>query len=138
MHFSRVYAIIIKRCENSTKYPGVAQMVACLNGVQEAGGSNPLTQTRKSPEIIEEISTAYDAMCVVGNGADSDILEEAGAGDAELVVAVTGVDELNMLSCFLARRMGAKHTVARIRNPEYNDNSFVQKKKENLICLLWI
>ncbi|MBR5308066.1 MAG: Trk system potassium transporter TrkA [Clostridia bacterium] len=84
----------------------------------------------KSPEIIEEISTAYDAMCVVGNGADSDILEEAGAGDAELVVAVTGVDELNMLSCFLAKKMGAKHTISRIRTPEYNDKSLVFLKEQ--------
>lgn len=77
----------------------------------------------QNPDVIEELSALYDAMCIVGNGADSDVLEEAGTSDAELVVAVTGVDELNMLSCFLARKLGAKHTIARIRNPEYNDKS---------------
>ena len=42
---------------------------------------------------------------------------------AELVVAATGSDEMNMLCCFFARKMGAKHTIARVRNPEYNDRS---------------
>ena len=81
-------------------------------------------------ELITEISTLHDAMYVVGNGADSDVLEEAGANDAELLVAVTGSDELNMLSCFLARKMGTKHTIARIRNPEYNDKSLVFLKEQ--------
>ncbi len=74
-------------------------------------------------DAISEISNIYDVMSVCGNGADCDTLAEAGVDGAELVVAVTGSDELNMLSCFLARRMGAKHTIARIRNPEYNDRS---------------
>ncbi|MBR3996485.1 MAG: NAD-binding protein, partial [Clostridia bacterium] len=77
----------------------------------------------QNPDVISELSTVFDAMYVVGNGAGSDILYEAGADEAELVVAATGLDELNMLSCFLARKMGAKHTIARIRNPEYNDKS---------------
>lgn len=75
------------------------------------------------PEVISEISNIYDSMCVCGNGTDCDTLSEAGVEKAELFVAVTGSDELNMLSCFLAKRMGAKHTIARIRNPEYNDKS---------------
>ena len=45
------------------------------------------------------------------------------AADTQLFVAVTGSDEMNMLSCYIAKRMGAEHTIARIRNPEYNDNS---------------
>ncbi len=82
-----------------------------------------------SPAVVSEISNIYDAMYVVGNGADCDILNEAGIGDAELFVAVTGSDELNMLACFLAKKMGAKHTIARIRNPEYNDKSLVFMRK---------
>lgn len=76
-----------------------------------------------SPEVIAEITNLYDVMGLCGNVADSDILIEAGASDAELFVAFTGSDELNMLSCFLARKMGAKNTIARIRTPEYNDQS---------------
>ena len=76
-----------------------------------------------SPSVIEEIGNVYDVMCVMGNGTDCETLQEAGADKADLFVAVTGSDEVNMLSCFMAERMGAKHTIARIRNPEYNDKS---------------
>lgn len=75
------------------------------------------------PDVISEITNIYDVMGVCGNGADSDILAEANAHDADIVAAVTNSDELNMLACFMAKRMGAKNTVARIRNPEYNDKS---------------
>ncbi len=76
-----------------------------------------------NPLTIDEITNIYDVMAVCGNAADSDTLAEAGVEKAELFVAVTDSDELNMLSCFIARRMGAKHTIARVRNPEYNDQS---------------
>lgn len=70
--------------------------------------------------VIDEVTNIYDVMGVCGNGADCNTLSEAGVERTELFVAVTGSDELNMLSCFIARRMGAKHTIARIRNPEYD------------------
>lgn len=76
-----------------------------------------------NPEVIAEITNIYDVMGLCGNGVDSDILEEAGISEAELFVSFAGSDELNMLSCYLARKLGAKHTIARIRNPEYNDKS---------------
>ncbi len=76
-----------------------------------------------NPAVVQEITNLYDAMCVCGNGADCETLSEAEVEKAELFVAAASSDELNMLSCFLARKMGAKHTIARIRNPEYNDNS---------------
>ena len=74
------------------------------------------------PNTIANITNAYDAMGVCGNGMDSDTLKEAEVEKAELFVSVTGSDEQNMLCCFIAKRMGAKHTIARIRNPEYNDS----------------
>lgn len=75
------------------------------------------------PSVVEEIGNIYDVMTLCGNGVDCDILAEAETDKCELFVAVTGSDELNMLSCFLAKKMGAVHTIARIRNPEYNDRS---------------
>lgn len=78
-----------------------------------------------NPSVINFITNVYDVMGVSGNGADSDTLDEAGVASTELFIAVTDSDELNMLSCFIAGKMGASHTVARIRNPEYNDRSFV-------------
>ena len=82
------------------------------------------------PAVITEITNVHDAICVVGNSTDCETLEQAGAKDCDLFVALTGSDELNMLSCFLAKRMGAKHTIARIRNPEYNDESLGFMKHE--------
>ncbi len=74
-------------------------------------------------DVITQITNIYDAMAVCGNGADSDTLYEAGVENCELFISTTGSDELNMLSCYMAKKIGARHTVARIRNPEYNDNS---------------
>ena len=84
----------------------------------------------KSPAIIEETTTIYDVMGVVGNGADCETLEEAGVDEAELLISVTDSDEMNMLSCFLAGKMGASHTIARIRTPEYNDKSLGFMKEQ--------
>lgn len=76
-----------------------------------------------NPKVVNEIANVYDVMAVCGNGADTEPLEEAGAAKAELLIAVTESDEKNMLSCFMAKKLGARHTIARIRNPEYNDQS---------------
>ena len=74
-----------------------------------------------NPASLDAITNIYDVMGVCGGGADYDTLEEAGVDKAELFIAAAGSDELNMLSCYLAGKMGAAHTIARIRNPEYND-----------------
>lgn len=79
---------------------------------------------------LENLTNVYDVMGVCGNGADCETLAEAGVVNAELVIAATGSDELNMLACYLAGRMGARHTIARIRNPEYNDRSLNFMKQE--------
>ena len=78
-----------------------------------------VTVIDQEPRLIENIINVYDVMGVCGNGADCETLEEAAVDKAELVVAATGSDEMNMLCCFFARKMGAKHTIARVRNPEY-------------------
>ncbi len=88
-----------------------------------AGEGHDIVAMDKDPAVVEEVSNLYDVMGFCGIGVDPDAMLEAGADDAELFVAVTGTDELNMLACFLARKMGAKHTIARIRTPEYNDQS---------------
>ncbi len=77
----------------------------------------------KSPAVIEEVTNAYDVIGLCGIGTDCEVLSEAGAARADIVIGVTGSDELNMLACFIARTLGAKNTVARIRDPEYNDKS---------------
>lgn len=76
-----------------------------------------------SPQVINQINNMYDVMCVCGNGVDWETLQEAGSDKTNLLVAVTGSDEFNMLCCFMAKKIGIPHTVARIRSPEYNDKS---------------
>ena len=94
-----------------------------------SGEGHDIVAVDRNPQVVEETTTTYDVMGLCGNGVDSDTLIEAGAEEAELFVAVTNSDELNMLGCFLARKMGTKHTIARIRNPEYNDNSLTFLKQ---------
>jgi len=61
----------------------------------------------------------YDVMGVCGNGATCETLEVAGASKAKLIIAATASDELNILCCLIANRMGTEHTIARVRNPDY-------------------
>ena len=71
-------------------------------------------------KVVNEMMNMYDIMGVCGSGTDYAMLQEAGVENAEIFIAATSLDELNMISCFMAKKMGAKHTIARIRNPEYN------------------
>ena len=82
-----------------------------------------VTVMDKNPDTVREITNIYDVIGICGNSADCETLEEADVENAELFICATGSDEMNMLSCFLAKKMGASHTVARIRNPEYNGQS---------------
>ena len=70
-------------------------------------------------EKVEELIERYDVMGVVGNGASLDIQEEAGVKFADLVIAVTPEDEINILASMVAKKLGASSTIARVRNPEY-------------------
>ncbi len=101
---------------------GCGKIGTAVLGALVAEGHD-VTIIDNNPTVVSEITNIYDVIGLCGNGADSDILTEAGIENAELFAAFTGSDELNMLSCFIARRMGAKHTSARIRNLEFNDRS---------------
>lgn len=94
------------------------------------GEGHDVVAVDSNPKVVSEITNAYDVMAVCGNGADCEPLEEAGVAKAELLIAVTDSDEMNMLSCFMAKKMGARHTIARIRNPEYNDRSLGFMKQQ--------
>ena len=60
-----------------------------------------------------------DIFCITGNGADVEVQRQADVPNADLVIACASSDEMNMLCCLLARKIGAKHTIARLRNPIY-------------------
>jgi len=68
---------------------------------------------------VEKLIEKYDVFGVVGNGASMDIQNEAGVADAELVISLSRSDELNILACLVAKKVGAKNTIARVRNPDY-------------------
>jgi len=70
---------------------------------------------------IEYITDNLDVIGFVGNGASYHMLLEAGIKTADLLIAVTGSDELNLLCCLIAKKAGDCHTIARVRNPQYND-----------------
>ena len=73
---------------------------------------------------VSRLADSIDAMGVEGNGATYEVLSEAGVSDADLVVAATARDEVNLYTCLMAKASGAKHTIARVRSPEYTDDLF--------------
>ena len=70
-------------------------------------------------DVIQQINDTLDVMCIKGPGAAPSVLREAGAKEADLVLATTNMDEVNMLCALTAKRLGAKYTIARVRNVEY-------------------
>ncbi len=85
------------------------------------------------PDVVGNIGNIYDVITVCGSGTDRSVLKEARVESAEMFIACTSSDEVNMLSCFIARKMGAQNTIARIRNPEYNlDNLGFLKEQLDL------
>ena len=70
-------------------------------------------------DALRRASEALDVMCVKGNGASISALMEAGAHSADVIIAATSMDEVNMICCLTAKQLGAKFTIARVRNVEY-------------------
>ncbi len=84
-----------------------------------SGEGHTITIIDEDKDRIESLIEQYDAFGVVGNGACMDIQMEAGMPDADLAMALTGSDELNVFACLVAKKIGVKNTIARVRNPEY-------------------
>ena len=76
-----------------------------------------ITIIDKSDAALQRASETLDVMCIRGNGANVRTLIEAGIDTADVIVAVTGSDELNMVCCLAAKQLGAKYSIARIRDP---------------------
>ena len=88
---------------------------------QLAAEGHNLTIIDQKNSVLETAVERYDAIAICGNCASRETLEKAGIAEAELVIAATGADELNLLCCMTAHGMNSKvHTIARIRNPEYD------------------
>lgn len=79
-----------------------------------------VTLIDNDPKIIENAINQHDLTGIVGNGVNFTIQREAGVAHADVVIATTYSDEINMLCCLVAKKIGVRHTVARIRDPEYS------------------
>jgi len=79
-----------------------------------------ITVVDERQEKVEYISNTYDIMGIIGNGASFETQMEAGVNEADLLIAVTGSDELNLLCCLIAKKAGNCHTIARVTNPVYS------------------
>ena len=82
-----------------------------------------------SAERMQRVSDDIDAIKLVGNGASISMQIEAGVQTADMLIAVTGSDEMNLLCCLIARKVGHCHTIARVRNPIYsNELTFIKQQ----------
>ena len=98
-----------------------------------------LTQEKHDITIVDDeaihlnrADSTLDVMCIHGNGASISVLMEAGARNADLVIAVTGVDETNLVCALIAKSLGAQHTIARVRNPDYRRDADMLKREIGL------
>ena len=72
-------------------------------------------------KLVEDVVNAYDVMGITGNGVSLDTMNETGIHNADLLVACTQYDEMNMLCCLVGKKLGAKETIARVKNREYSE-----------------
>lgn len=79
-----------------------------------------ITVVENKANVLSSTMNQLDIVGVQGNGASLDTLLEARVPSSDLLIAATSTDEVNIICCLLAKKLGARHTIARIRNPEYN------------------
>lgn len=88
-----------------------------------------VTMVDRSESVLQKSMDTLDAMFIKGSGVSAETLKEADVQHADIVIAATMGDEINMLACLTAKRLGAQYTIARIRDPEYLSSlPFLQKE----------
>lgn len=95
-----------------------------------------ITIIDKNRERISQLANLYDVMGLVGNGASYNIQKEAGIGNADLIIAVTGSDELNLLCCTIATQVGNCAAIARVRTPDYSQEADYLREKLGLALII--
>ncbi len=83
-------------------------------------------------DAVTNLSESIDVMGIEGNGATYEVLVEAGAQNADLVIAAAARDEVNLYTCLMAKAAGVRHTIARVRNPEYTNDLYRVKDQLGL------
>lgn len=97
---------------------------------------NNVTVVDVVADSVKNLVDRYDVMGLVGNGATHAVQEEAGIDDADLFIAVTGSDELNLLCCTVAKRGGKCQTIARVKNPLYSAEAPYLKEELGLAMVI--
>lgn len=95
-----------------------------------------ITIVDKNYKNVQAIANMYDVMGICGNGASYSVLKEAGIEGTDLIIAVTTSDELNLLCCTVAKRVGNCAAIARVRNPEYNKEVGYLRDKLGLAMII--
>lgn len=88
---------------------------------QLSGEGHDIVIIDRNQQNIDNLVNSLDVMGICGNGASYRVLLEAEVSRADLLIACTSQDEVNLLCCLVAKKLGARHTIARVRNPEYSD-----------------
>jgi trk system potassium uptake protein TrkA len=88
------------------------------------------TIIESDPAMVKRASEQLDAIVVEGHAASHKVLEEAGVAEKDIVAAMTNDDEVNLLACMIAKKMGNPTTIARVRNPELTEPGFVLSNEE--------
>ncbi|MBR3268301.1 MAG: Trk system potassium transporter TrkA [Oscillospiraceae bacterium] len=97
---------------------------------------NNVTVVDQNSSRVTEVSERFDVLGVAGNGATHSVLQEAGINKADLLIAVTGSDELNLLCCLMAKKAGDCQTIARVRSPQYNAEAPYLKEELGLAMVI--
>lgn len=97
---------------------------------------NNITVIEKDPAMIADLDSQFDVIAVKGNGASYNTLKEAGVEDADLVIAVTGSDELNLLCCTIAKQFSKCAAIARVRTPDYSKEVGYLREKLGLAMII--
>ena len=97
---------------------------------------NNITVIDLNPKKVNSVSARLDIMGVVGNGATHMTQQEAGIKHADLLIAVTASDELNLLCCLIAKKAGNCQTIARVRSPEYSTEAPYLKEELGLAMVI--
>ena len=90
----------------------------------------------ENQDRIDNLTNLYDIMGIQGNGASYSTQVEAGINDADLIIAVTNSDELNLLCCTIAKQMGDCASIARVRNPDYSKEISYLQEKLGLVMII--
>lgn len=106
--------------------------VGAALAAQLSNEGHDVTIIDPNAQALNESASRLDVMVVAGNGASMATLREAGAEHADLVIAATSRDEMNLLACLTAKKLGAGNTIARIRNPEYTDQLVAMREELGL------